>query len=77
MLAQQAVWQTGTGTALTADVGEFRLVVRRDDHRCQHIRFLVVRHAAEGNCVVSLGTKADMAAAMRAAIEIANRLSAP
>ena len=77
MLAQQAIWQTGPGGTLTADVGEFRLVVRRDDRRNQLIRFLVVRRAAESDGLVGSGTEADVCTAMNAAIRAAGRLAVP
>lgn len=70
----QEIWQTGLGGILTADLGEFRLVVHRTDRLSQLVRFLVFRRKADGDCLVSSGTEVDVRTAMSAAAQTAHRM---
>ena len=75
-MPMQEIWQNELGGILTAELGEFRLVVHRPDKLSRLVRFLVLRHKADGDCLVSSGTEMDVRAAMRTAVQAASRLVA-
>jgi hypothetical protein len=64
-------WREELGGTFMAETAEFTIKVRRTANR-QHVRFIVLKRI---EVLVGSGTTADIAAAMNAAQQMAERLS--
>ena len=71
-MAQQLLWRTEPGGILSAEVGTFRLMVKKTDER---VRFLFVMRRGGGQYpLLASGTENDVRAAMEAAERMLGRL---
>jgi hypothetical protein len=76
MAALQDVWRLEPDGVLAAEVGDFRLVVRKPETAGALVRFLVLRGAADEHSIIGTGTEVDVRSAMQTASRMAARLTA-
>ncbi|MBV1800446.1 hypothetical protein [Siccirubricoccus sp. G192] len=75
MAALQDVWRLEPDGVLAAEIGGFRLVVKKPETAGALVRFLVLRGAADGASIIGSGTEADVRSAMQTASRMAARLT--
>ncbi len=74
MAKLQEVWRLEPDGGLAAEVGDFRLIVKRPGIDGALVQFLVMHRNIKEYGIINSGTEADVRSAMHTAARIAERL---
>ena len=75
MAKLQEVWRLEPDGGLAAEVGDFRLIVKRPGTDGALVQFLVMHRNITDYSIINSGTEADVRSAMHTAARLAERLA--